>query len=521
MKNFEQDFTLPPFPAFPSASRYVPFGPVQDAVARISRSINAREAISLMIGPPGTGKSLACSLLAKQFAPSHAVVAIGETTINDETAFYRFVLRRLGVAIENATRDDLELLIHDRLCGSEANENGAVLIVDEAASLSTNVLEAIRRLTNLMRDGQPVVSVVVAGGVKLDDTLTAPSMESFVQRVTARCYLHPFNGEETRRYIRDSIQACDASPNETITDMAISAIHHATSGVPRLINQLMTEAIDCAAEMDETLIDEHTVNKAWASLQQLPGPMMDEPKMKGESSIVEFGELIDPLPISKQPTAASKFQSEIVAESISRAEQEADADLGFADESLSEIDLAPAAERTTEVTDPVSLFGIFDDEEQIEIGASKAKTMPSESSSLELESMLHSQIVGLSQFASENTSARYSDYEPLSVMEAPTGRRNVDGSKDDRGKRNDSNGPSVVWYDEPADHDEASGADGEYAELRDDTDLLWITEDIDVERRAEIQSAVSDRRVDLPKSTDAPKLSVDYREILEKMRNQA
>lgn len=525
MKNFEQDFSLPPFPAFPSASRYVPFGPVVDAVARVSRSVFAREAISLVIGPPGTGKSLACALLAKEFSATHDVVSIGETTINDETAFYRFLLHRLGIAFEAGKRDELELLVHDRLCGSDANPNGAVLIVDEAASLSADVLESIRRLTNLMRDGQPMVSAVVAGGVKLDETLTVPSLESFVQRVTARCYLHPLNGEETRRYIRESIQACEASPDDTITDTAVSAIHHATSGVPRLINQLMTEAVDCAAEMNESLIDEHTVDKAWACLQQLPGPMMEEPAMKGESSVVEFGELVDPLPLLDQPSAADTFKSELMAESISRAEQEAAADLDFAPDPSPEPECDTAQATEIEVADPVSLFGEFDDEELIEVGVSKAKALPSDSSSLGLESMLHSEIVSLSQFASENTASRYSDFDSISMMDESqaecTDEAGVADSNEISDLESNSDYPSVVWYDEQAADVDLGPAEGDPDGIHDDTDLLWITEDIDVERRGESQAAVAAHRVDLPDPTDAPKLSVDYREMLEKMRNQA
>ena len=297
MKHSEHDFTLPPFPAFPSVKRYVALGPVTDAASRVARSVLAREAISLVIGPAGTGKSLTCALLARQFAGNRDVVAIGETTITDEASFYRCLLHRLGVAFESRGRDELELLVHQRLCGDQANPEGAVVIIDEAASLSADVLETIRRLTNLMRDGQPAVSVILAAGVKLEETLTAPALEAFVQRVAARCYLHPLNWEETRNYIRSSIEACEAVADDTITDQAVSAVFHATNGVPRLINQLMTEAIDCAADMDQSVIDDRTIDRAWASLQQLPSPMVEEPSMKRESSVVEFGELVEPLPV--------------------------------------------------------------------------------------------------------------------------------------------------------------------------------------------------------------------------------
>jgi len=41
---------------------------------------------------------------------------------------------------------------------------------------------------------------------------------------------------------------------------AIAAVHHACMGVPRLINQMMTEAIDCAEEAEQMLMDEQVIS---------------------------------------------------------------------------------------------------------------------------------------------------------------------------------------------------------------------------------------------------------------------
>jgi type II secretory pathway predicted ATPase ExeA len=523
MKNSEQDFTLPPFPGFPSTNRYVALGPVMETVSRVARSILAREAISLVIGPPGTGKSLTCALLAKQFAESHDIVAIGETSIMDESSFHRIVLHRLGVALETGKRDDLELMVYERLAGEGANANGVVLIIDEAASLSTDVLEAIRRMTNIMRDGQPMASAVVAGGVKLDETLAAPAMEAFSQRVAARCYLHPLNAEEARQYIRQSIRRCDASPDETITDTALSAIYHASSGIPRLINQLMTEAIDCAAEMDEMLISDHTVDKAWACLQQLPSPMVEEPVMNHESSDIEFGELTDLAPMPQCEESVDPIRSELIANSICLDELQGDMTLESPLEDRIDFENDPSSPDAVialdEATDPVSLFGEFEDEEKIEVGAAVQPIahVPTE---VDLESMLHSEIVGLSQFASENTASRYAQPE-IMLFEEDSNAENVESDQDAENLRDSGNEyPSVVWYDEP-DHGQAAEGD-ELASPKDDTDLLWITEDIDIDRRTiNPATKILPHRVDQPDSKDAPKLSVDYREMLEKMRNQA
>ena len=292
MKASEHTHDLPPFPAFPCVSRYVPIGTTEDALQRIRRSIKSSDGVSLVIGPPGTGKSLLCRIVADEFCKTHDVVLLGDAPIDDQADFHRHLLHHLGVDFDSVD-GDLHLALIDRVCGKKAAPQGLLIIIDEAQSLSAEVLESIRMVTNIMRDDHPRVTAVVCGGVKLDDTLAAPSLEPFTQRVSTRCYLHPLNAAETRQYVYEAIRACGSIAEDTITEEAIGAIHHACSGVPRLINQIMTEAIDCAADNEQDFICEKTVDQAWAQLQQLPSPMMDEPKMAHQVAPVEFGTLSD------------------------------------------------------------------------------------------------------------------------------------------------------------------------------------------------------------------------------------
>ena len=286
-------YSLPPFPPFPSASRYVALGSIEEAIVRVQSSINAREGISLIIGPPGTGKSLACNVLAEHFQESHDVVVLGELPIEDPSAYYRRLLHHLGVEYASLPEGDLHLRLVEQVRQTDSSKQGLLILVDEAQSLPADVLEAVRMTTNITRDNQPCVSAVICGGVKLEETLATASMEPFTQRVATRCYLHPMNADETRFYVAETIARCGSNPDDTITDEAIGAIHHACNGIPRLINQMMTEAIECAADADQTMICDNVVDQAWAQLQQLPSPVVNEQKIEHGSSPVEFGALDD------------------------------------------------------------------------------------------------------------------------------------------------------------------------------------------------------------------------------------
>ncbi|MCM2370090.1 ExeA family protein [Aporhodopirellula aestuarii] len=298
MSSVETQFHVPPFPPFPSAERYVRVGSQDDALQRVRRAVEAWEAISLVIGPPGTGKSLICQVLQQHFAREREVIVFGDATLESPQLLQRHLLNRLdrirGIAPTPATvGDDPQLAIIERIAGSSRDFAGLLLLVDEAQTLKPEVLETIRILTNVMSGGRPRVSAVLLGGPKLDETLALPSLDALVQRVSTRCYLHPLSSDETVQYVQHAIKSCVNAAKVGIEESAIRAIHRACSGVPRLVNQLMTATMEFAASRGQNQITNQTVDHAWAVLQQLPSPLLDEPELSRPVSSVEFGPLTD------------------------------------------------------------------------------------------------------------------------------------------------------------------------------------------------------------------------------------
>lgn len=302
MSSVETQFQVPPFPPFPSASRYVRVGSQDDALQRVRHAVEAWEAISLVIGPPGTGKSMICQVLQQYFSRDREVIVFGDATLESPLSLQRHLLSRLdrirGIApTPPALGDDPQLAIIERIAGSSKEFAGLLLLVDEAQTLSPEVLETIRILTNVISAGRPRVSAVLLGGPRLDETLALPSLDALVQRVATRCYLHPLSSDETVRYIRRVMENCSDVARIEIDETAILAIHRACSGVPRLINQLMTAAISFADVKQQSRITTQIVDGAWSILQQLPGPLIDEPELNRPVSNVEFGPLHDDDPV--------------------------------------------------------------------------------------------------------------------------------------------------------------------------------------------------------------------------------
>lgn len=276
------------FPSLPVGEQYLAIGSIEDTRVRVCRAIDRGEGLSVVIGPPGTGKSLLGQRIAAQYRTSHAVVLLGDMRVNSRSGLVQQVLFQLRLPHQGLDEESMQLSLIQCLTDNVDGFRPLLLIIDEAQMLSLELLDEIRMLTNLIRDGRHLVQTILIGGPRLEDPLADPQLESLVQRIAVRCYVHPMNFADSLQYIRSLLSPTGL----TIDDPAVSAVHHACCGVPRLINQLMTRTLEFATAQRRRLIDEPCVQAAWADLQQLPSPVL-EPQWRAPQSAIEFGELSD------------------------------------------------------------------------------------------------------------------------------------------------------------------------------------------------------------------------------------
>ncbi len=286
-----------PFPCVPTSDRYLAIGPIEEARIRLCQMIDRGEGLGVVIAPPGTGKTLLCQRIAAQYRASHAVVLLGDIRVSSRLGLIQQVLFHLRQPRQGSDEQSLQLALIESLTKGVDSAKTLLLIIDEAQMLSLDLLDEIRMLTNLVRDGRPLVQTILAGGPKLEDPLADPQAESLAQRIVVRCYLHPMTYGESVQYTRSMLAASALK----IDDKAVGSVHHACAGVPRLINQLMNQATDYATLRRMAQIDDACIQHAWAELQQLPSPLL-EPNLKSIESAIEFGELDD-------DTAACEMES--------------------------------------------------------------------------------------------------------------------------------------------------------------------------------------------------------------------
>lgn len=289
-------FSQRPFAAAPTAKRFFPASSIDAARQMLTRAIDRAEGIGLVIGPPGIGKTVLLQVLADQFRERFATVVFSAGQLETRRELLQAISFDLGLAYQNKDEGELRLGLVDYLARSDKCPQGMLVLVDEAHVLPANVLEELRLMTNLAKDGEPRVRLVLAGTIRLEEQLAQPRLESFSQRLTARCYLDSFDSAESADYVRFQVAVAGGRLEAVFLPEAVTAVHRATDGLPRLINQVCDQALHLAFAQGRRPLDARMIAAAWAELQQLPAPWHDTPaneQAARSDAVIEFGQLSD------------------------------------------------------------------------------------------------------------------------------------------------------------------------------------------------------------------------------------
>ena len=178
----------------------------------------------------------------------------------------------LGITYGSTTRQkDLVTLLNDYLIEAHSNGRKTVLIVDEAQTLSREVLEQVRLLTNLETSNAKLLQIILIGQPELYQTLQRHDLRQLSQRIVGRFSLKPLNRQETREYIEHRLNISGVQ-RALFSKGAISRIHRLSGGIPRLINVLCDRALLGAYGQNLSRVSRRIVNQAGREvLNEMPG----------------------------------------------------------------------------------------------------------------------------------------------------------------------------------------------------------------------------------------------------------
>jgi general secretion pathway protein A len=215
----------------------------REALSNLEYGIASRKGITLLIGEAGCGKTtIIRAALERQPERVHCVYLHNPALTRDE--FIEMLAARFELS-ERARSSKTVLLLELEAMLRQRYEDGqtTVLVVDEAQSLSLELLEEIRLLANIETTEGKLLSVVMAGQPELAARLNDLALRQLKQRVALRCELRPLTQIETASYIVGRIVAAGGTGAQVFTREAVTLIHERSKGIPRTISVIADNAL--------------------------------------------------------------------------------------------------------------------------------------------------------------------------------------------------------------------------------------------------------------------------------------
>lgn len=303
--------------------------------------LRRREGLLLLTGETGTGKTTLCRAVIEALGHrTFSALVLNPYMAGPEVL--RVILRDFGLVSRDEirrgslTRADAPHLL-DTLEGFLRSlvplDARAVVIVDEAQSLSPEALDQVRMLGAYEENGQRLLQIVLCGQPGLLNTLKTDALRALNERITRRAGLNPLLAPEVEAYVRHRMSVAGADTASVFSPEALGLVSEYSRGLPRRINVLCDRALDEGRSSNSPLISADILKRAARSLAS---PSTAVPAMNAADATAAITAAQNPQAAaaapaprpapSPAPAAATKAPTRLVAPPVTQTEPEPEPD---------------------------------------------------------------------------------------------------------------------------------------------------------------------------------------------------
>ena len=257
----EPPFDIPPNPRFLFFS-----AKHREAFNHLLYGVRERKGFVQLTGEVGAGKTTICRALLEQL-DSRFSTALILNPILSANELLRAIAIEFGLSLRTKDRMDLLAALNDFLLKELEHGKDAILIIDEAQSLTEDLLEQIRLLSNFETDDRKLLQIVLLGQPELRDRLESPRLRQLRQRITVRYHLQTLNRFEMGQYIRHRLAVSGANGTPYFTGPALWRVYRYSHGVPRLVNAVCDKALLASFVRHSERVDFQMVGRAVRELE--------------------------------------------------------------------------------------------------------------------------------------------------------------------------------------------------------------------------------------------------------------
>ncbi len=231
-----------------------------DARASLIVGIESGVGFQALIAPPGMGKSTILFSILERLNKIARTAFLFQLH-GDSCDFLRHLISELGGEAHDSDQVRMQDTINRILISERQVGRQTIIVVDEAQSLQTSVLETVRLLSNFQTSTEKSLQIILAGQPQLAQRLACPDLLQLSQRISIMTTLIPFGLEDTTRYIEHRLKIAGYQGQPLFTSEALTLIWKHSRGTPREINKLCFNAMLLGSTQGEKRIDSEVVRE--------------------------------------------------------------------------------------------------------------------------------------------------------------------------------------------------------------------------------------------------------------------
>ncbi len=242
-------------PELPVEAIYV-LPKIENFCWRIEHAQIREGGFAMVHGDPGSGKSVVLRVLAQRLKqlPDVTVGAINHPQSN-MADFYRELGDVFGVALRPSNRWGGFKALRERwLSHMQSSRCRAVLLVDEAQEMTSQVLSELRLLSSASFDSQSLLCIVMAGDGRLLEKLRREELVPLGSRIRTRLATEFASREELLACLAHLLAGAGNASLMTLPLQQTLCDHAA--GNFRILTTMAAELLAAAAQKDLAVLDE-------------------------------------------------------------------------------------------------------------------------------------------------------------------------------------------------------------------------------------------------------------------------
>jgi general secretion pathway protein A len=233
------------------------------ALSLLSEVLEDGRNIRVLIGEPGTGKTILLLRFLEQFQDSALTAHLFWTQLG-RGEFLHYFLHELGVLHPPDDIGQAQKQLNGVLEREFGQGRKVIVAIDEAHNLEVPALRGLAELLDGSLARSKELEVVLAGLPHLAARLASPELRGMWDRISAIASLSPLTADETASYINRRLEASGHQGDGPFTSDAMATIATLSEGIPRNINNICFAALNLNEKRACSVIDSAMLMEAAA-----------------------------------------------------------------------------------------------------------------------------------------------------------------------------------------------------------------------------------------------------------------